>query len=79
MSELFCPDPHPFIQLLMTIFHRGGALVDPTPETERELKSELERIAKQFGGGAGTDMAKFPEFKFTEPALDPINAATEEK
>lgn len=54
-------------------------MVDSTPETERELKSELERIAKQFGGGGGVDMTKFPEFKFEEPALDAINASTEEK
>lgn len=58
---------------------RNGGLVDATPETERELKNELNRIAKQFGGGEGVDMTKFPEFKFSEPTLDPINAATEEK
>lgn len=61
----------------MLQFCRGGALVDPTPEIEREHKSDLERIAKQFGGGAGTDMTKFPDFKFEEPKLDPINAAAE--
>lgn len=54
-------------------------MVDSTPETERELKSELERIAKQFGGGGGVDMTKFPEFKFDEPKLDAINSATEDK
>lgn len=48
-------------------------MVDPTPETERELKTELERIAKQFGGGEGVDMTKFPEFKFQEPKIDPIS------
>uniref|UniRef100_A0A1B6C1C8 Uncharacterized protein n=1 Tax=Clastoptera arizonana TaxID=38151 RepID=A0A1B6C1C8_9HEMI len=50
----------------------GGKLVDPTPEIERELKSELERVSKQYGGGAGVDMTKFPEFKFTDPVIDPI-------
>lgn len=63
----------------MLFIFSNGALVDPTPETERELKSELDRIAKQFGGGAGVDMTKFPEFKFEEPKLDPINAASEDK
>lgn len=58
---------------------RNGGLVDGTPETERELKSELERIAKQFGGGGGVDMTKFPEFKFDEPLLDPINVSLEKK
>lgn len=48
-------------------------MVDPTPEIERELKTELERVAKQYGGGEGTDMTKFPEFKFEEPKVDPIN------
>jgi len=52
---------------------KNGDLVDATPEIKAELKSELERIAKQFGGGAGVDMTKFPEFKWTEPKLDPIN------
>lgn len=49
-------------------------MVDPTPEIERELVTELERVAKQFGGKSGEDMTKFPEFKFEEPKLDPINA-----
>lgn len=51
----------------------GGKLVDPSPETERELKNELERIAKTYGGSGGEDMTKFPEFKFTDPKVDPIN------
>lgn len=51
----------------------GGKLVDPSPDTERELKQELERVAKTFGGSEGTDMTKFPEFKFQDPKIDPIN------
>ncbi|XP_063705145.1 ATP synthase-coupling factor 6, mitochondrial [Culicoides brevitarsis] len=51
----------------------GGKLVDPSPETEKELKNELERIAKTYGGTGKEDMTKFPEFKFEEPKLDPIN------
>lgn len=42
----------------------GGKLVDPSPETERELKQELLKLAKQFGGKEGVDMTKFPDFKF---------------
>ncbi|CAG7830693.1 unnamed protein product [Allacma fusca] len=53
----------------------GGKLVEPTPETERELKSELDRVAKIFGGGEGVDMTKFPSFKFQDPQIDPINQA----
>lgn len=53
----------------------GGKLVDPSPQTERELKTELERVAKTYGGSDKVDMTKFPEFKFEEPKIDPINAA----
>ncbi|XP_037953441.1 ATP synthase-coupling factor 6, mitochondrial [Teleopsis dalmanni] len=51
----------------------GGKMVDPNPEIERELKNELERVAKQYGSDGKTDMTKFPEFKFPEVKLDPIN------
>uniref|UniRef100_A0A0K8TQT7 ATP synthase-coupling factor 6, mitochondrial n=1 Tax=Tabanus bromius TaxID=304241 RepID=A0A0K8TQT7_TABBR len=54
---------------------QGGKLVDPTPEIEKELKNELDRIAKQFGGGEGVDMTKFPEFKFVDPKIDTGNQA----
>uniref|UniRef100_T1GY90 ATPase subunit F6 n=1 Tax=Megaselia scalaris TaxID=36166 RepID=T1GY90_MEGSC len=53
----------------------GGKLVDATPEIQREMKTELDRVAKQYGGGEGVDMTKFPDFKFEEPKVDPINAA----
>lgn len=52
-------------------------MVDASPEIERELKQEMDKLLKQYGGGEGVDMTKFPEFKFTEPKVDPINAATE--
>ncbi|XP_023705420.1 ATP synthase-coupling factor 6, mitochondrial [Cryptotermes secundus] len=51
----------------------GGKLVEPTPEIERELATELEKVAKQYGGGEGVDMTQFPAFKFKEPEVDPIN------
>ncbi|KAH1014726.1 ATP synthase-coupling factor 6, mitochondrial [Dendroctonus ponderosae] len=51
----------------------GKSLVEPTPELERELKQELEKVAKQFGGDSGVDMTKFPELKFQDPVIDPIN------
>uniref|UniRef100_A0A1L8E0A0 Putative mitochondrial atp synthase coupling factor 6 n=1 Tax=Nyssomyia neivai TaxID=330878 RepID=A0A1L8E0A0_9DIPT len=52
----------------------GGKLVDATPEVEKDLKTELERVSKQFGGGAGVDMTKFPEFKFPGATVDAINS-----
>ncbi|XP_030759547.1 ATP synthase-coupling factor 6, mitochondrial [Sitophilus oryzae] len=54
----------------------GKNLVDPTPELQKELKQELEKITKQFGGGAGTDMTKFPTFQFKDPVIDPITVDT---
>lgn len=44
---------------------RGGKLVDPTPEIEKERKAELEKLATQFGCSPGTDMTAFPTFSFT--------------
>lgn len=57
----------------MFIVFSGKNLVEPTPELQKEMKSELEKIARQYGGGQGVDMAKFPTFKFEDPVLDPIN------
>ncbi|KAF2363709.1 ATP synthase-coupling factor 6 mitochondrial [Trinorchestia longiramus] len=48
----------------------GGKLVDATPQLEKQLQQELDKVAKQYGGGAGIDMTKFPSFKFEEPTID---------
>ncbi|XP_023014696.1 ATP synthase, coupling factor 6 [Leptinotarsa decemlineata] len=53
--------------------NNGKNLVEPTPELEKELKTELEKVARQYGGGPGVDMTKFPSFKFQDPVIDPIN------
>lgn len=47
--------------------------MEPTADLEKELKSELEKVARQYGGGQGVDMTKFPTFKFEDPVLDSIN------
>lgn len=47
-------------------------MVDASPEIEREMKNELERVAKQFGSDGKTDMTKFPEFKFPDVKIDSI-------
>ncbi|XP_059472172.1 ATP synthase-coupling factor 6, mitochondrial [Neocloeon triangulifer] len=52
----------------------GGKFVDASPEIQKELANDLEKAAKQYGGGAGVDMTKFPSFQFSEPKIDPINA-----
>ncbi|KAI5741299.1 hypothetical protein M8J76_012310 [Diaphorina citri] len=49
----------------------GGKLVDPTPEIERELKADLSKTAKQYGGDGKEDMTKFPNFQFPEPKIEP--------
>ncbi|XP_018571013.1 ATP synthase-coupling factor 6, mitochondrial [Anoplophora glabripennis] len=52
--------------------NNGKNLVEPTPDLEKELTTELEKVAKQYGGGPGVDMTKFPSFKFQDPVIDPI-------
>ncbi|XP_058119171.1 ATP synthase-coupling factor 6, mitochondrial [Anopheles ziemanni] len=52
----------------------GGKLVDASPEIEKELKQEMDKLAKQYGGAAGEDMTNFPAFKFVDPTIDPINS-----
>ncbi|XP_075222043.1 ATP synthase-coupling factor 6, mitochondrial-like [Lycorma delicatula] len=55
----------------------GRKLVDPSPEIQRELKSELRRLLVQFGGQDGEDMTKFPTFQFPEAAIDPVTEPKE--
>lgn len=42
----------------------GGKLVDATPAIEKQMQQELDKVARQYGGGAGIDMTKFPTFQF---------------
>ncbi|KAB7503258.1 ATP synthase-coupling factor 6, mitochondrial [Armadillidium nasatum] len=49
----------------------GGKLVDSNPSIEKQLQQELEKVARQYGGGPGVDMTKFPSFKFEDPKVDP--------
>ena len=44
--------------------------MDATPEIERALQQELDKVAQNYGGAAGADMTKFPDLKFAEPKLD---------
>lgn len=54
-------------------------LVEPSPAILKELQKELEKLAKNYGGGPGVDMTTFPTFKFEEVQLDPIDEAVPEK
>lgn len=51
----------------------GGQLVDPSPDIKKELAAEMAKLEKNYGGGPNVDMTAFPEFKFTEPTIDPID------
>lgn len=59
-------------QLCRVVF-REAKLVDPSSETQREIKQEMEKVANQYGVGKGADATKFPSFQFQDPTLDPIN------
>lgn len=48
----------------------GGKLVEPSPEIEKELKNDRERVMKQFNVKAGADLTKFPSFQFSDPPLE---------
>uniref|UniRef100_A0A6M2DHZ7 Putative atp synthase-coupling factor 6 mitochondrial n=1 Tax=Xenopsylla cheopis TaxID=163159 RepID=A0A6M2DHZ7_XENCH len=68
-----------FVAKLKEYKQKGGSgvkLVEPTPAIQHELKQELEKVAKQYGGADNVDMTKFPSFSFPEPNVDPINATT---
>uniref|UniRef100_A0A2A4JAN6 Uncharacterized protein n=1 Tax=Heliothis virescens TaxID=7102 RepID=A0A2A4JAN6_HELVI len=56
-----------------------GALLEPSPAILKEMKAELGKLEKRFGGGPGVDMTAFPDFKFEEPKLDPIDEVIPEK
>ena len=51
----------------------GGQMVDPSPEMQKELQNELNRVSRIYGGGEGVDMTQFPTFDFPEVKVDPIN------
>ena len=36
-------------------------------------QAELDKVAKAYGGGPGIDMTTFPDLKFVDPDVDPIN------
>lgn len=56
----------------------GGKLVDASPATEKALKDELEKIARQYGA-TGADFSKFPTFSFTDPTLEPVGVQVDIK
>jgi len=39
----------------------------------------LERLERQFGGGPGVDLTKFPSLTFKDFKIDPISVQVEQK
>ena len=54
-------------------YSTGGGLENADQATQAEVKAELARVAKQFGGADGEDMAQFPTLEFKDPEVEPIN------
>ncbi|NP_001165817.1 ATP synthase-coupling factor 6, mitochondrial [Nasonia vitripennis] len=48
----------------------SGGKLEKSPEILKEIKSEHEKLAKQYGGGEGVDMTSFPKFSFPEPKVE---------
>lgn len=42
----------------------GGKLVEPTPEIQKEMAAELDRVTKTFGFKAGANVKDLPPMKF---------------
>ena len=47
-----------------------------TLKYSKPSQAELDKVAKAYGGGAGIDMTAFPDLKFVDPAVDPINISS---
>merc|ERR1712141_607965 len=49
----------------------GGKLLDATPEVEKELQGELDKLNGKYGV-TGPDFLKFPTFTFSDKSLAPV-------
>merc|ERR1711874_803829 len=66
----------PIQQLFLDSIHSAAAgKIDLGAEFDEDLKQELARVANQFGIRDGKDVTAFPDIKFEEPTLDPINVS----
>merc|ERR1739836_205586 len=66
----------PIQELFLTsirAYSTSGGLENADATTKAAVQTELARVAKQFGGAEGEDMASFPDLKFTDPEVDSIN------
>ncbi|XP_074652075.1 ATP synthase peripheral stalk subunit F6, mitochondrial-like [Tubulanus polymorphus] len=56
----------------------GGAMVDVTPDVEKNLNAELSKIEKAYQA-TGQDMTKFPVFNFTDPDLQKVDIGVDQQ
>merc|ERR1712110_655285 len=54
-------------------YSTAGGLENADQATQAEVKAELARVAKQFGGAEGEDMSQFPVLEFKDPEVESIN------
>jgi len=75
IQKLFIDKIHAYVQKSKA---SGGKLVDASPDTEKSLNNELEKLARQYGA-KGADFTKFPTFSFTDPDLEPVGVQVDVK
>ena len=66
----------PIQELFLTsikAYSTAGGLENADQATQEAVKAELARVAKQFGGAEGEDMAQFPVLEFKDPEVESIN------
>jgi len=73
IQKLFVDKVHEYAQKSKS---SGGKLVDASPAIEKDLKDELEKIARQYGA-KGAEFTKFPTFSFVDPDLEPVGVQVE--
>jgi len=56
----------------------GGQLVDATPELEKDLANELDKLTGKYGA-TGPDFLNFPTFSFADEPLQPVGVKFEDK
>ena len=68
----------PIQELFLTAikaYSTAGGLENADQATQAAVQTELARVAKQFGGAEGEDMAQFPQLEFEDPEVENINVS----
>lgn len=56
----------------------GGKIVDGTVEDEKNLQDDMQRVLRQFGAKAESELSEFPQLKFADPEIDSIDMPTQD-